>query len=235
MVRILKLSQMAAYFLRRADGGSMNHFKLMKLMYLADRRSFETDRLSISDDKYCSMKRGPVLEKALALFHGWADPKEQDQWNSWISKKENGRLRLIRDVKDGDFNMLTNQELEIMGKVHDCFGSWDWLDLVEYSHSLKEWENPGEKADKRDSKPLPVDKILEALRIAPETDPFMTEEDEEKLEKKPLTNEEIKSTAYYLNEVEPNIKPVLSIQDFKNRKRPDSKVYADALETILDV
>ena len=221
MCNVRKVAQMAAYFLHRAGGGPMDHVKLMKLMYLADRRALATYRLPISNDTYCSMKRGPVLEKTLELFEGEAVSADQAEWNSWISKKENHALRLNRELKHGDLDRLARQEMAIMGMVYDYFGAWDWKDLVDYTHLLKEWDGPGEDADKKARKHLGLDKILGALPEPSKAKPLMTPG-------------EIASTVRYLTEIEPNIKLALSVQDFNSRKRHAPEAYAEAFEAILN-
>jgi uncharacterized phage-associated protein len=88
---------MAAYFLFRAGGGPMEHVKLMKLMYLADREAMDLYWFPISDDEYYSMKMGPVLSLALNLMSGNEDPESQGVWGEWVSAKENYRVSLQRE------------------------------------------------------------------------------------------------------------------------------------------
>jgi len=206
MYKVRKVAQMAAYFLYRA-GGSMHHAKLMKLMYLADRRALATYRFPISDDSYLSMKRGPALEKVLDLFEGIANSADQAEWDLWICKKDDeGNLKLTRELKDSDFNLFAYQEMVTMAKVYDYFGAWDWEDLVDYTYDLKEWDGPGEDSEDTERKPLSLCSIFEALREAPTTKPLMTKD-------------EAASYANYLTEIEPNIK----IR------------YAEAMEALLNV
>jgi len=221
MFNVRKVAQMAAYFLHSNDDGPMDHVKLMKLMYLSDRRALATFRFPISDDTYCSMRRGPVLEKTLSLFEGRAEPNVQAVWNLWISGKENHQIRPNRKVNIDDFDRFAGAELEVMGKTFSYFGGWDWKDLVEYTHGLPEWENLGKDAKKTDSKPLSLTRIMNALVDV--------------VTKEPLSPDEVASTVRYMEEVEPNVRLITTVKDFNSRKRPDPKVSADALEELLGV
>jgi hypothetical protein len=59
-----KAAQAAALLLQRA-GGTMNHMKLIKLLYLADRRALVQWGRPITFDYYVSMPHGPVLSFTL--------------------------------------------------------------------------------------------------------------------------------------------------------------------------
>ncbi|MDR2560532.1 MAG: SocA family protein [Holophagales bacterium] len=124
----------------------MEHIKLMKLMYLADRESIDIYGFSISDDEYWSMKKGPVLSLALDLMSGYGDKLPQAKWCEWVSAKENYRVSLCKKIDpEHNFNELASQEIDVMEKVIDQFGEYDVWRLVDYTHcSCKEWIDPGE-------------------------------------------------------------------------------------------
>ena len=64
-----KATQAAACFLKLADGG-LNYMVLIKdLPYLADRQALAGWGRSITNDKYYSMKCGPVLSNVLDQIH----------------------------------------------------------------------------------------------------------------------------------------------------------------------
>lgn len=65
----LKIAQATAYLLHKA-GGTMEHIKVMKLLYLADRLSWQRYGYSISNDEYYSLPYGPVLSNTLNLMRG---------------------------------------------------------------------------------------------------------------------------------------------------------------------
>ena len=70
MFRDEKITHMAAYLIR-ALGGRASRLQLLKLMYLADRQSFDDRGHSISGDRFVAMKQGPVLSNAYDFMKGW--------------------------------------------------------------------------------------------------------------------------------------------------------------------
>lgn len=64
-----KAAQMAAYFLMRA-AGSLQVLKLMKLMYLAERLSFQQYGEGIVGDRLVSMPHGPVMSLTYSHMQG---------------------------------------------------------------------------------------------------------------------------------------------------------------------
>jgi len=60
----VKATQAAALFMKLA-GGSMNYMALIKLLYRTDREAFRRCGLSITTDKYVSMKLGPCHQQYL--------------------------------------------------------------------------------------------------------------------------------------------------------------------------
>ncbi|MDW1026734.1 Panacea domain-containing protein [Mannheimia haemolytica] len=64
----LKIAQATAYLLHKA-GGTMEHIKVMKLLYLADRLSWQRYGYSISNDEDClSESDTEILEEVFATF-----------------------------------------------------------------------------------------------------------------------------------------------------------------------
>jgi uncharacterized phage-associated protein len=150
-----KAAQMAAYLLHRG-GGSMPHLKLVKLMYLADRQHYSSRGFSISDDNAVSMKYGPVLSHTLDLING--NVRSSEYWDEVISDRENHEVALRRSVAKSDFSELSREEGNSLDTVFQKFGHLDKWALVDYTHTLKEWSDPGEGAA-----PITPSEILAAL------------------------------------------------------------------------
>lgn len=136
-----KITQVAAYLIQKSDG-TMSHLKLMKIMYLADRESMKRYGRPITNDRLVSMDHGPVLSTTLNYINGYTVSHE-DGWDSWISDKSNHMVSLIRDNFDrNDLTELSDSDIEILNDVWSEFGAMSRWDLVDYTHTLKEWENP---------------------------------------------------------------------------------------------
>jgi uncharacterized phage-associated protein len=158
LTNVRKLAQMAAYFLNRA-GGSMEHVKLMKLMYLADRECMNRYWFSISDDDYYSMRAGPVLSLTLDLMSDNEGAEAQGEWCEWVSIKQENHVSLQKkDLSETDIDELADEEIEVLKQVADRFGGWPLWDLVGYTHKLKEWKDPGNGREQ-----ITIRSIFEAL------------------------------------------------------------------------
>jgi len=78
-----RTAQAAAFFLHKAEG-RMPLFKLMKLLYLAERESYRRYGEPISGDQLVSTPHGPALSLTLDMMNGGGDA--QDGWNHWIEE-----------------------------------------------------------------------------------------------------------------------------------------------------
>jgi uncharacterized phage-associated protein len=157
-----KAAQMAAYFLGKHDG-RMNHMKLIKLMYLADRQHYSDYGFPISDDCIVAMKQGPVLSQTLDLVNGSFG--DSPYWSGLISARENYEVALCRTVTETDSGDLSKGAEKAMDAVDGDFGSWDKWAIVNHTHSLPEWKKnfPGYGAAH-----IPPADILEAVGKTPE-------------------------------------------------------------------
>jgi uncharacterized phage-associated protein len=84
-----KAAQVAAFFLYRA-GGQLEILKLMKLMYLAERGSYEKFGEPMIGDKLVSMDNGPVLSITLNHMNHFL-PSEPDGWVGERQKRLSAR------------------------------------------------------------------------------------------------------------------------------------------------
>jgi uncharacterized phage-associated protein len=155
----IKAAQVAAFFAFKADG-SINVLKLMKLMYLSERKSYEEFGEPIIGDHLVSMDQGPVLSKTFNCFNGAGS---EDVWGKWISAKSGYQLGLVPTLKDPSkqLGVLSRAELTVLDSVWQQFGSMDQWALVEYTHDhCDEWEDPhGSSAG------IPLERLLKALKF----------------------------------------------------------------------
>jgi uncharacterized phage-associated protein len=137
-----KAAQIAAYFLTKARG-SINHMKLIKLMYLADRSAMATFGLPISKDKFVSMDHGPVLSQTLNLINGEMR-SSKNGWNHWVSPRNGNAINLLVSVKSRtQLDELSEKDIEVLKGVWEKFGHMNPFQLVDYCHdNCPEWVDP---------------------------------------------------------------------------------------------
>jgi uncharacterized phage-associated protein len=135
-----KAGEAAAYLLKWGDD-PMGQMKLIKLMYIADRRAIEETGFSITGDQIAGMPKGPVLSETLNLIKGvhggrgkvagYVQPVTQDEG--------------VRSVKvpSDEPEHLSRFDMRTLKGVHDDFGHLTGEDLKDWLHrNAPEWTEP---------------------------------------------------------------------------------------------
>lgn len=142
-----KLTQATAFFIYKSQG-SINILKLMKLLYLSERLSFQKFHEPLIGDSLVSMKNGPVLSLTLNYING--EMKRDEYWENWISDRENHAIALkdpsiVRD--EDDLLELSENDIDVLNQIWVEFGHKERWDLVHYTHTnCSEWRDPGSSA-----------------------------------------------------------------------------------------
>ena len=161
-----KAAQAAAYFLFRA-GGPLSVLKLMKLLYLAERRSFEKFGEPMIGDRLVSMPHGPVLSCTYNHMNGEL-PSVEGGWDFWIADRAEHDLAL-RDPDslrspEQDLLELSDADVGILSDIWDQFGGMDQWALRDYTHDhCPEWKDP-----EGSMIPMQPEDFFEALKFTPE-------------------------------------------------------------------
>jgi uncharacterized phage-associated protein len=159
-----KAAQVAAYFLFRAKE-RVEILKLMKLMYLAERASYQKYGEPLTGDQLFSMDHGPVLSSTLDHMNKFV-PSSEGGWETWVSDRENHLLGLQREIKDPrkELSQLSDADLEILESIWQEFGKYRAFDLAKLTHKIcQEWEDP-----KGSAIPIPYFRLLRVLGYDPD-------------------------------------------------------------------
>lgn len=161
-----KAAQVAAFFLFMASQRDANItiLKLMKLMYLAERSSYEQYGEPIIGDALVSMPNGPVLSGTLELINFGSLKSSDCGWDELIAERS-GRDMALKSVdlikSEDDLRELSESDLEILRSIWSQFGRWPALKLRDYTHDPKncpEWEDPDGS-----SIPIKLERLFEVL------------------------------------------------------------------------
>lgn len=171
-MNIEKLIQIAGYILSKYDG-ILNYTKLIKLLYLADRKSFEQSGRSITGDTYVSMKDGPVLSELYDLIKNrHRDKSKQNRWNMEF-QTDRYDLRIIKEaIPTGK---LSDFDIQTLDEIDSKFHSNTYSQMIDYVHDAKncpEWE------DTDTSIPLTKAKILKNIGFSQDDIDSILEEQE---------------------------------------------------------
>ncbi len=139
-----KAAQTAAFFLIRANS-ALAVLKLMKLMYLAERLSFQNYGEGLVGDRLVSMPHGPVL----SITHNYMNGElasSIDGWDSWIADRA-GHMLSLKDAKlhtvVTDLLELSDADIGVLETTWLQFGHMSGWQLREYTHlHCPEWKDP---------------------------------------------------------------------------------------------
>jgi len=131
-------TQAAARLLQRS-GGTLPYMKLLKLLYLADRKALLELGRPITFDRYVSMKHGPVLSRTYDLIVAEEAPNEHSYWREYISEPHDYTVHLRGEPPR---DALSPAQEQVLDEVFDEFGGMDRWELVEFTHTLPEWQDP---------------------------------------------------------------------------------------------
>lgn len=158
-----KAAQAAAYFLHRARG-PLSVVKLMKLLYLAERRSFEKYAAPMIGDRLVSMDHGPVLSRVYNHMNGEV-PSAEKGWEYWISDRAGHNLALRRALRSPEKELLelSDADQAVLEETWKKFGRMDQWQLRDYTHRhCPEWTDP-----EGSMIPMQPEKFLAALNFTP--------------------------------------------------------------------
>lgn len=153
-----KVAQMAAYLLLKR-GGRMAYLKLMKLLYLSNRRSIIERGRMMGEDTIFSMPHGPVMSNTLDLIR--QTHKRGGKFWYKLLQTEGNDLVLSRDPRCVDtdelLDTLSRSDIRILDSVYSEFGHMNRFELRDMTH-LKdycpEWKDPGKSRKAIDRKDI---------------------------------------------------------------------------------
>jgi uncharacterized phage-associated protein len=144
----------AAARLLKLRGGVMSYMKLLKLLYLADRKALLQHGRPITYDRSVSMDQGPVLSQTYNLMVAEESPGEPSYWRRYISEPEHYEVRLIAEAPNRE---VSRAQEAILDEVFAEFGRLGRWQLVELTHTLPEWVDPHGS-----SVPIAISEVLRA-------------------------------------------------------------------------
>lgn len=134
-----KTAQAAAYLLKRHDG-KLPKMVLIKLLYLADRKTLLDIGRPITGDRMFAMKHGPVLSEVLDLMNEGPDGNASS-WFEYINPPAEYDVTLRAEAPTDE---LSRYEMRVLAEVDERYGQMNRWALVDLLHrTLPEWKDPG--------------------------------------------------------------------------------------------
>ena len=151
----------AAAVILKEHGGRVTRLRLLKLLYIADRRRLAESGRTITGDHPYAMEHGPVLDDTYGLIKGTGFNTKT--WDRHFRRDPfNGPGIELAD--DPGVALLSRNEIETLARVcRDHVADDDW-DLSKLTHGFEEWEevyrpHVGRKASVR----IPDQLLLDAV------------------------------------------------------------------------
>ncbi len=155
----------------------MNHLKLMKLLYLAEREALIRLGRPILFDYCVSMEHGPVLSQTLNLMHGESD--SDGHWDKAISRPVNYEVSLVDDPGNDKLSEAEDQLIQEIFALHGTKTRWQ---IRDFTHTLEEWQDPKHSSIKIDYEDIlraggktdsEIEAILEDIEALADMDMFI--------------------------------------------------------------
>lgn len=145
-----RAAQCAAFLLHLA-GGSLGILKLTKLLYLAERLSYERYGEPLTGATPFALQQGPVLSELYDRLK--RTENLNDTWRTWVKGRNGNDISLDHDIDDPaeEFSDLSRADFKVMASIWKDFGGKTGYELVTYTHShCPEWSDPGRSSHKID-------------------------------------------------------------------------------------
>ena len=168
---------MAVAFTHKANR-AIGQLRLAKLMYLAEREAIRRFLLPIVEDETHAREKGMVLSRTWDLAQGRHSAQSTGDWDAHIVQTAHG-LNVRKGVSVGSLDSLSDDDLEVIQRVWDDYGTMKQDDLVhEVHHKLPEWTDHWNTPDrKRGSVRVSYAKLYQTICGVDETEArFLTEE-----------------------------------------------------------
>jgi uncharacterized phage-associated protein len=125
-----KAAQVAAFFAEK-HGGRIDKLKLIKLLYLTERRSMATRARPMLYDEMYSLKHGPICSNALNGINGSID---HAFWSRWVHLHGTKTVKGVKKISRQMLNEISDSDMSIMEQVWSDFGKMSSAEIRKWTH-----------------------------------------------------------------------------------------------------
>ena len=129
----------AACLLIQKEGGEINYMKLIKLLYIADRKRLLSKGRPITFDTYYSLDLGPILSNVRDLITTESAPGVKSVWKEHISMVG----YRVQINKTCSLKPLSQAEIAALEQTYNELGHFNQWKISDWTHQhCPEWKNP---------------------------------------------------------------------------------------------
>ncbi|MGL4677605.1 MAG: Panacea domain-containing protein [Brevinema sp.] len=146
-----KATALARQFLSKTETKKMLYMKLIKLMYIADRKMLEQNEAPFTNDTYVTMANGMMLSNVYNLIRchsaecGIEESEEKNYWKTYIETLAKDYMVALTEYSPENIVEMNDEELKVIDDVWKQYGAKEQWDLVELLHTealFPEWKDP---------------------------------------------------------------------------------------------
>lgn len=149
----LQKSVQAAAVILRAEGKKMSRLRLLKLLYLVERKCLQTAGYPFLGGPFYIMQHGPLHGAVYDLIKG-THPGEA-KWSRFIMREGPRDIRL---VSEPTMSELSPFEVKVLNEIVDLHAPMDDYEVAEITHMLPEVR--GRRPLDNGRIPLPLEEIV---------------------------------------------------------------------------
>lgn len=136
-----KKATQAVAFLVRLDGGQINLWRMLKLVYLFDRESLVRTGSPITGDALDNLPHGGVPSQIYDNTKPHRNPRFKDAvWQEYLTESIDNSVKLLSP--NFETNELSQFDRDLIRETWEKFGQWPSAKLYDYVHELPEFRDP---------------------------------------------------------------------------------------------
>lgn len=167
---VKKAIQAAGVLLRFEQTRRMSRLRLLKLLYIADRRSIKETGFPIIGSKLVAMKDGPLHNEVYDLIKG--NHIREPEWAAHF-QNFGGRDVGMRDEPGVD--ELSDYDVAMLGKVSEDHATMTDWDVAELTHTFDEWNKNYPDKTVSTSTTIPLADVLDGLKLQDKKQSILSE------------------------------------------------------------
>ena len=160
----------AACVLLEVEGGRMSYFRLLKLLYIADRQSMKETGFPITMSHSSALPHGPIQSEIYDLIKG--SRTDVSKWSSHV-RTHGYQVIAIPDSDPGrgKLSRYEVRKLRDVTEMHEAIGDWE---LAGITHEFGEFiKHRPDSKDSAASNPIPLGDILDEVGRKEEKDAIL--------------------------------------------------------------
>ncbi len=128
--RSRKAAQICAYFANRS-GSVIDKLKLIKLVYLSERRFLAEHHIPMLFDEFYSLPHGPICSSTLNGLDGLI---HKPLWEQFVHRDGRDKIYAVKSFTRPELDEISNAELRVLDELWREFAQYTAWQIRDYSH-----------------------------------------------------------------------------------------------------